>query len=94
VIQVFTGETGGEVSFPYDSTISASSGIATFYGRRKQSYVLSGTLSSGLLLISKATISQLPPGDYVVFAKVIDIYDLVYFLVPEDIEIVYIPSGG
>jgi len=94
VIQVFQSETGGEVSFPYDSIISASSGIATFYGRRKQNYVLSGTLSSGSLLIPKSDISQLPPGDYVVFAKVVDVYGLVYFLIPEDIEIVYIPPGG
>lgn len=94
MIQVFTGETGGEISFSYDSTISASSGIVTLYGRRKQIYVLSGTLSSGLLFISKANVNQLPPGDYVVFAKIIDTNSLVYYLAPEDIEVVYIPPGG
>ncbi len=92
MIQVFAGETGGNILVPVDSTIPAVSGYAVFIGRNKLQYRLDGILQSGMLVIPKFHVSKFTPGDYLMYAQVVDNTNLVYFLVPEDVEIVYIPD--
>ncbi len=92
MIQIYSGETGGNVLVPVDSTIPAVSGYAVFIGRNKLQYRLDGILQSGMLVIPKLYISKFIPGDYLMYAQVIDDINLVYFLIPEDIEIVYVPD--
>lgn len=92
MIQVFAGETGGNILVPVDSTLPAVSGYAIFIGRNKLQYRLDGILQSGMLVIPKFYVARFIPGDYLMYAQVIDNTNLVYFLIPEDVEVVFVPD--
>lgn len=92
MIQVFSGESGGSIVAPIDSSIPAVSGFALFFGKQHVHYRLDGVLASGNLYITKSGISQFIPGEYLMLAQVVDVNSLVYFLTPQDVEVIYVPD--
>lgn len=92
MIQVFSQESGGFIIAPIDETIPATSGYSFFYGKQHHHYRLDGILASGHLYISKSGIGQFIPGEYLMLPQVVDVNDKIYFLTPQDIDVIFIPE--
>lgn len=90
--QIFQSETGGEIAVPFNPLIPAVSGFAILLGADRKQYRFDGRLQSGELLIAKSGIGQLPAGEYLMLAQVTDARDLIYFLTPQEVEVVYVPD--
>lgn len=91
MIQLYDPQSGGSFSFSYDTSIPAVSGFATVYGSRKVIYHFSGTLSSGSVIFYNIDFVEIPTGVYLVIPRVIDTNEEIYFLPPEDLEVINVP---
>jgi hypothetical protein len=90
MLTIFQGNTGGYFEFPVNEA-DAISGYITVIGRKAQ-YRFDGELLSGYLNIPKSGISNLPNGNYTVLPQIINISNLVYYLDPEDLEVIEVPD--
>lgn len=92
MVSVFQTETGGTLDFAIPTSVPAVSGFLYVVDRSRSYYRLDGVTASGYLYIAKSGLSNFTAGDYVGLPQVIDIDNKVYFLEPEDIQIVEVPD--
>jgi len=90
MLTVFQGETGGNIQFPFNNDLAVS-GYIIVVGRNVQ-YRFDGTLLSGYLNVSNSGICTLPNGNYTILPQLIDFNNLVYFLEPNDLEVIEVPN--
>lgn len=91
MLTVFQTETGGSLSFACGA--QAVSGYADVVTRDRRMYRFDGYVTSGYLHIPKnALATTLPPVRYTCLPQTIDASSKVFFLEPNDLEIISIPD--
>lgn len=96
---IFQTETGGYITFTYKpeevthQPLLFSSGYVDVVSQRRAFIRFDGFVESGLLHVPKSTLAaSLTPGMHLALPQLLDEANNVYFLDPEDIRIVEVPS--
>lgn len=89
---VFQGETGGTIPFSVDANIPAVSGYLDLVSKTRTLHRFDGALVSGAVNISRSGIGQLAPGEYVCLPQALDSDNRVYFLGPDDLQVIEVPD--
>lgn len=93
MMTVYQGETGGTLAFSISSSVPAISGYVDIVSPARATYRFDGTVVSGYLSVTRSGISSLSPQrGYAIFPQVTDALGRVYFLTPNDLEIVNVPD--